>query len=112
MAAGVAPEDHPEALDFARSLTQVDPTRSFGELPLIVIASGKPHAEEMPDLPKQAAYAFDRAWEEMQKDLVNLSTKGVFIKAEKSAHYVHWDEPELVVEAIHRLVRTIQDQSL
>src|SRR5690242_18975235 len=74
MAAGVAPEDHPEALDFATSLTQVDPTQTFGELPLVIIAPGKSHAEIMPDIPQQAAYAFDRAWEEMQKDIVNLST--------------------------------------
>jgi pimeloyl-ACP methyl ester carboxylesterase len=112
MAAGVAPEEHPEGLDFARSLTQVDPTQTFGELPLVVISSGKSHAEEMPELPSQAAHAFDQAWEEMQKDLTKLSTKGRFVKAEKSAHYVHWDEPELVVEAIHKLIRTIQDKSL
>lgn len=112
MAAGVAPEDHPEGLDFARSLAQVDPTQTFGKLPLVVIASGKSHAEEMPYLPLQAAYAFDRTWQEMQKDLTNLSAKGEFVKAEKSAHYVHWDEPELVVEAIHRLISTIQEKPL
>ena len=112
MAAGVPPEDHPEGLDFARSLTQVDPTQTFGKLPLVVIASGKSHTEVMPDIPPQAAYAFDSAWEEMQKDIVNLSTKGVFVKGEKSGHYVHWDEPELIVEAIHRIIRTIQGKSL
>ena len=112
MAAGVAPQHHPEALDFARSLSQVDSTQTFGELPLVVITSGKSIGEVMPDLPQQAAYAFNCTWQEMQKNIVNLSTKGVFVKAEKSTHYVHWDEPELVVEAIHKLIRTIQDKSL
>ena len=37
---------------------------------------------------------------------------GVLIKAEKSGHYVHWDEPELVVQAIHKLIKTIQDKPL
>lgn len=112
MSAGVPPEEHPEGLDFARSLAQVHPTQTFGDLPLVVIASGKPHIEEIPDLPPQAALAFDQAWEEMQKDLANLSTKGTLIKAEKSGHYIHWDEPELVIEAIHKLVRTIRDKPL
>jgi pimeloyl-ACP methyl ester carboxylesterase len=112
MAAGVEPEDHPEGLDFARSLAQVDPTQTFGELPLVVVASGKSHAEVMPDLPPQAALAFDQAWDEMQRDITKLSTKGVHVTAQKSGHYIHWDEPELVVETIHQVVRTMQDKPL
>jgi pimeloyl-ACP methyl ester carboxylesterase len=107
MAAGVEPEDHPEGLDFARSLAQVDPTQTFGELPLVVVASGKSHAEVMPDLPLQAALAFEQAWDEMQRDITKLSTKGVHVTAQKSGHYIHWDEPELVVETIHQVVRAM-----
>ncbi|HKF35491.1 MAG TPA: hypothetical protein VKB35_01220 [Ktedonobacteraceae bacterium] len=111
MAAGVPPEAHPEGLDFARSLAQIDPAYRFGALPLVGVASGKPHAEAMPDLPQAAALAFDRAWDDMQRDLATLSTKGLHITAKRSGHYIHWDEPDLVVGAIHQIVRGIQNRS-
>ena len=111
-ARGVEPANHSEGLDFAASLTQVDPAHTFGELPLVVVTSGKSIAEQDRGLPQQAALAFDQAWNKMQVDLARLSTRGVHITAEKSGHYVHWDEPELVVEAIHRVVRETQEKSL
>ena len=111
-AAGGTSEAHPEGLDFASSLAQIDPAHRFGALPLVVVASGKPHAEDMSDLPQPAALAFDRAWDEMQRDLAKLSIKGMHITAKHSGHYIHWEEPDLVVEAIHQIVRGIQDQSL
>lgn len=111
MAAGAAPEQHPEGLDFAQSLAQVDQVQTFGDLPLVVISSGKSHAEVMPDLPMQAAPAFDEAWDEMQSELTKFSTRGVHLRAKRSGHYVHCDEPELVVETIHQLVRAIRQHS-
>ncbi|HEU5377706.1 MAG TPA: alpha/beta hydrolase [Ktedonobacteraceae bacterium] len=111
MAAGVAPEEHPEGLDFAKSLAQVDPMQTFSDLPLVVISNGKSHAEVMPDLPMQAALAFDGAWDAMQSELAKLSTRGVHLRAKRSGHYIHCDEPALVVGTIHQLVRTIRHRS-
>ena len=111
MATGVPPKIHPEGLDFASSLVQIDPTHHFDALPLMVMTSGKPIAEEMPNLPQAAALIFDRAWGEMQSDLATLSTRGMCITAKHSGHYIHWDEPDLVVEVIHQMVRDIQNQS-
>jgi pimeloyl-ACP methyl ester carboxylesterase len=96
---------------FASSLAQIDPAHRFGALPLVVVASGKPHALDMPDLPHAAALAFDRAWDDMQQDLATLSTRGMHITAKHSGHYIHWDEPDLVVGAIHQIVRGIQNRS-
>jgi pimeloyl-ACP methyl ester carboxylesterase len=107
MASGVAPEHHPEGLDFAKSLIQVDQMQTFGDLPLIIVSSGKSQAEEMPDIPVQAALAFDRAWNEMQYELTKLSTRGTHLTARKSGHYIHYDEPELVVEAIHQIIKSL-----
>jgi pimeloyl-ACP methyl ester carboxylesterase len=110
MAAGVPPEAHPEGLDFASSLAQIDSAHRFGALPLVVVASGKSHALEMPALPQEAALAFDQAWDDMQRDLATLSTRGRHLTAKRSGHYIHWDEPDLVVGAIHQIVRDIQNR--
>ena len=44
-------------------------------------------------------------------ELSGLSTKGNHLITEKSGHYIHCDEPELVVEAIHQMVKTIYNES-
>jgi pimeloyl-ACP methyl ester carboxylesterase len=111
MASGTAPEQHPEGLDFAKSLAQVDQTQTFGDLPLVVVSRGKPHSETMPDLPVQAALTFERTWNTMQGELTTLSTSGVHLTAMRSGHYIHCDEPELVAEIIYQAVRTIRKDS-
>ena len=111
MAAGGPPEAHPEGLDFASSLAQIDPAHRFGALPLVVIASEKPHAQEMPELPQQAALAFDQAWDDMQRNLATLSSRGRHLIATRSGHYIHWEEPDLVVQAIQQVVADIQNRS-
>ncbi len=103
-ARGVDPEYHPEGLDFAASLTQVDTAHTFGDIPLVIITAGKPPAWEDSALPIGAALVFHRAWHEMQADLVKLSAKGMHIIAKQSGHYIHWDEPGLVIEAIRQVV--------
>lgn len=110
MAAGVAPEQHPEGLDFAKSLAEVDQTRTFGDLPLMVISARKSPEKSWPDLPIQAAFAFTRTWDAMQKELLSLSTRGVHLTTTESGHYIHWDEPKLVVEAIYQMVKTIRNE--
>ena len=111
MASGVTPEQHPEGLDFATSLAQVDQAQTFDDLPLVVISAGKSQAEVMPELPVQAALAFDWTWDKMQGELTKLSTRGVHLRAKRSGHYIHYDEPELVIETIHQTVRAIRQSS-
>ena len=110
MASGVAPEQHPERLDFAQSLTEVDQTRTFGDLPLAIISSSKPPEEAWPDLPIQAARALTQTWDAMQSDLPTLSVKGTHFITNRSGHYIHRDEPEFVIEIIHQIVQTIRNE--
>lgn len=111
MARGVAPELHPEGLDFAQSLAEVDQTQTFGDLPLVVLSASKPPEEAWPDLPIQAARALTRTWDAMQGELPTLSTKGVHVITNRSGHYIQRDEPELVVETIRQVVRAIRNGS-
>lgn len=109
MASGVTPEQHPEKLDFAQSLAEVDQVQTFDNLPLVIISAAKSPAESWPDLPIQAALAFTQTWNNMQSELPSLSTRGSHITTKKSGHYIHCDEPELVVEAIRQMVKTIRN---
>ncbi|WEG14486.1 alpha/beta hydrolase [Pullulanibacillus sp. KACC 23026] len=81
--------------EFMFSLELVKEKRSKLDVPLVVISAGKKahystHSQEL--------------WNEMQQELLSISSKGEFIIAKNSAHYIQNDEPMVVIDAIKRLL--------
>lgn len=70
------------------SAAQAAAMKSFGDLPLVVV-SGDHHP---------APYA------DWQRDLAQLSSRGVQLLAGDCGHWIHLDRPELVTEAIRQVV--------
>lgn len=68
--------------------------------------------EELKDLPvtviaaaahgKEASGALSEVWQKTQRDFMDGLDHGRFVIAEQSGHYVHHDEPALVVEEVLR----------
>lgn len=83
----------PDSLDQLRASPM-----KFGDKSLIVISRGKKE-----DSSEDTARTED-AWRDFQTDLVSRSTKGKQIIAEKSGHYINFDQPELVIDAIRQVV--------
>jgi pimeloyl-ACP methyl ester carboxylesterase len=83
-----------EAL-FAQSAEQVAAIRSFGQLPLTVIAATEPD----PRFGESSA-AFRQFWNDESQKLAARSERGRFILAEGSSHHIHLDAPQLVMDAI------------
>ncbi len=84
---------------FGRTAQQVIAVTSFGKLPMVVIASGRPNP-----MFGAEAEAWQRYWIGESRKLSGLSARGEFVLAERSGHQIHGDAPELVVAAIRRLV--------
>jgi pimeloyl-ACP methyl ester carboxylesterase len=78
----------PKSLEYLRANTM-----RLGEKPLIVLTRGKAQDTE----------AVENIWRELQSDLASRSSRGKHIMAEKSGHYIQFDEPELVVGAIREV---------
>ncbi len=76
---------------------------SFGDLPLIVIASGIPN----PAFGRDAA-GFQRFWNDQCKSLAGKSSRGKYWLASESRHHIHRDDPEMVLEAIRDLISAKQ----
>ena len=72
---------------------------SMGDLPLIVISQDVASMEETD--PEMA-----NLWLELQGELVALSTDSTHIIAENSGHYVHYDNPQTVIDSILKLLNT------
>lgn len=74
------------------------------ELPLIVLAHGRP-IQGPKKVTEEVAVARERIWRELQKDLAERSTHGELRVAEKSSHDIHLQQPELVIQAIRDVLR-------
>ena len=81
--------------EFMESLKQLKETRLKLNIPLIVISAGKKahYSNESQEL-----------WNEMQREILEISSNGELVIAENSAHYIQNDEPEVVVSAIKKLI--------
>jgi pimeloyl-ACP methyl ester carboxylesterase len=69
------------------------------ELPLIVLARGKP-IPRTAVMTEEEFTVWDRIWRELQQDLVRRSTHGQFRVAERSGHFIQREQPEVVIQAI------------
>ncbi|TMU88362.1 alpha/beta hydrolase [Bacillus sp. BHET2] len=81
--------------EFMESLKQVKKNSKKLNVPLIVISAGK-----------KAHYSAQsqKLWNEMQKELLNISINSKFILDNKSTHYIQKDEPSIVIDAVKQLV--------
>ena len=55
-------------------------------------------------IPLEVATRLEHAWQESQQHLLHLSSRSQQMIAHRSGHYIHLEEPELVVNAIHSVV--------
>ena len=74
----------------------------LGDRPLIVLTRGMKEANQAGS--PEAAELAEKAWAELQADLARRSSSGKQIIAEKSGHYIQFDQPELVIDAIRQVV--------
>jgi pimeloyl-ACP methyl ester carboxylesterase len=95
-------EDIAEFKDLGESAAQTASTGTVGDIPLAVVSHDpdKPSSELPADLAKSA----NEAWEKMQEELGHLSARGTQTIAKNSAHYIQFDRPEVVIDAVRNVV--------
>ncbi|WP_419465915.1 alpha/beta fold hydrolase [Bacillus spongiae] len=82
--------------EFMESLRTVGENKTTLDIPLMVLCAGKKdhYTVEAQEL-----------WNEMQAELVGISTNGQLVIANESGHFIQKDEPNIVIDAIKRLVK-------
>jgi len=89
-----------------KSDQQVSVTGSLGKLPLTVIRHGIP--EMFADMPDVQAKQAEQVWQELQEELVKLSSNGQLLVAERSGHSIAIDQPDLIVEIIRQMLMNLR----
>jgi pimeloyl-ACP methyl ester carboxylesterase len=92
---------------FSESAAETQAAGSLGNIPLVVVSHdpNKPSSELPPDLAKP----MNDAWEKMQEELSHLSPRGTQIIAKNSSHYIQWDRPEVVADAVRSVVQQVRE---
>lgn len=86
-----------EARARAASDAELRAAPMLGALPLIVLASDQ-------------SIAMIPHWEEAQRRQAALSTAGRMAIASGSSHYIHWDQPRLVIESVREVIASARLQ--
>jgi pimeloyl-ACP methyl ester carboxylesterase len=74
---------------------------SLGNIPLVVVSRGLP--DPLPGASEAGNLQYEQAWKQLQTALVALSPRGKQVVAQRSQHYIHLTEPQLVIDAIRRV---------
>ena len=83
---------------------------SLGDKPLIVLTAGPLQLEGM-GLSQEQIDQMDEAHSEHQADLARRSQNGKQIIAEESGHYIHLEQPDLVIDSIRQVVDAARNGS-
>jgi pimeloyl-ACP methyl ester carboxylesterase len=84
---------------FGETARLVGRISTFGDIPLVVVAAGKPNPRF-----GEGAEEYQRYWIEQSRALTAKSSRGRFVLAGESSHYLYLDAPELVAENILSVV--------
>ncbi len=94
-----------ESVRFVHALHIAYPTPLT--IPLAVVTHGTPDMFTR-HLSAQDALQAEERWQRLQTELAKSSTQGTLIVAQQSGHKIHIEEPEVVVNAIQKVVQAIQ----
>jgi pimeloyl-ACP methyl ester carboxylesterase len=88
---------------FGETARLIDSISTFGDMPLVVLAAGKPNPAF-----GEAAEEYQKYWVGQSRALAEKSTNGKFILAEGATHYLYLDVPELVAQNILSMVSEVR----
>lgn len=99
--------NNPEGIDRQGCWAEVRAAAPMPDIPLVVIARGQaPPAATLPaNWPTER---MEQIWQGVQKELAGTSPQGRFMRAERSGHYVHHDQPALILAEIRRVVASVR----
>ena len=96
----------PEGIDIRACAPQICEAGLLGTIPLVVLTAG--HHTGPPDLPTSFLTQYERMSQDLQRDLTRLSTQSTHVIAARSGHFIQDDEPELVIDAIRKVIQMVR----
>jgi pimeloyl-ACP methyl ester carboxylesterase len=95
-----------ELKSFPESAAQTAAAGSLDDMPLAVLSHDP--QRRTGSFPAGMAIPANQAWEKMQEELAQLSTRGTQVIATGSSHSIPLDRPDVVVEGIRKVVEQVR----
>lgn len=92
-----------ERMNVAESALQAGEVHDLGALPVVVISGSHPQTV-VPGLPADLESSMDQVWQELQVDLVSLSSNGTHVVVPDAGPFLQLDQPQPVIDAILKVV--------
>ena len=86
----------------SESAAQAAKAGTLGDMPLAVLSEDPDKPQ--PALPEDLVKPASDAWQQMQDDLARLSTHSTHVIAKNSGHFIQFDRPDIVIEAVRKIV--------
>ena len=89
----------------------VNPQRTYGDMPLIVLTATNqdaPPGVTMTDEQRAGQAAFDVEWNRAHDALAALSTRGVNARVPGANHNIQGTKPQVVIDAVEAVVREVR----
>jgi pimeloyl-ACP methyl ester carboxylesterase len=90
-----------ESKAISESAAQAATAGKLGDMPLIVLSEDPNNPQ--PDLPDDLVKPASDAWQQMQDELAHLSTRGTHVIAKNGGHFIQFDRPDAVIEAVRKV---------
>ncbi len=100
---GMIASEHREM--FGESARLAAAVSSFGDIPLVVLAAGKPNLAF-----GEVAGRFQKHWIEQSLALSTKSTRGKFLLVKEASHHIYLDKPDIVAESVTSLVQEVRSR--
>jgi pimeloyl-ACP methyl ester carboxylesterase len=101
----------PEGVDTTAVRAEVAALRWRADIPLVVLVHGVVMKDMIPPgWSEQQLAERERVWRELQQEMARRSPQGRVIIAEKSGHYIQNDQPDLVIDAVRRVVESVRSR--
>ncbi|MDQ3919231.1 MAG: alpha/beta hydrolase [Acidobacteriota bacterium] len=99
-----------ESLDLCSLRALMDALNWHADIPLVVLTQGMPYRGE--DYTNPAlALKYYQLHLEMQRDLASRSPRGRQVVADRSGHFIHQDQPELVINAVRQVIEEVKSKN-
>ncbi len=95
-----------ENIDLETSIGEMRSLGSVGAIPVTVLVAG--NRVYPPELPPSVLASLYQLWDDRLRQLSTLSTRGRHILVPDSDHYIHVNRPDVVVDAVRRVVEDVQ----
>lgn len=95
----------------APTLREAGEGRALGDRPLVVLTATRPltAAERAPaGLTEEEATAMRRVWKTLHEDEASWSTRSRHELVDDAGHYIQFDRPDVVVEAVRSVVHEVR----